>query len=172
MLDRDFFRREFPQKVQGFSDERESVPVRVVVSTVGGRDFDVQRMTSNDTVATLYTREDKMIFLPHDVIEHIQVSVAEDRRVAGFEIQTESGTARSSASHEHAPNRVSPFLALTLHFLWPQSRLVPLAASQERRDLVRARPRPDCETRERGGPERGRLGVGGDLDGAADQVGL
>ena len=91
VLDRDFFRREFPQKVQGFSDERESVPVRVVISTVGGRDFDVQRMTSNDTVATLYTREDKMIFLPHDVIEHIQVSVAEDRRVAGFEIQTESG---------------------------------------------------------------------------------
>ena len=91
VLDRDFFRREFPQKVQGFSDERESVPVRVVVSTVGGRDFDVQRMTSNDTVATLYTREDKMIFLPHDVIEHIQVSVAEDHRVAGFEIQTESG---------------------------------------------------------------------------------
>ena len=90
VLDRDFFRREFPQKVQGFSDERESVPVRVVVSTVGGRDFDIQRMTSNDTVATLYTREDKMIFLPYSVIEHIQVSVAEDRRVAGFEIRTDS----------------------------------------------------------------------------------
>ena len=90
VLDRDFFRREFPQKVQGFSDERESVPVRVVISTVGGRDFDIQRMTSNDTVATLYTREDKMIFLPYSVIEHIQVSVAEDRRVPGFEIRTGS----------------------------------------------------------------------------------
>ena len=90
MLDRDFFRREFPQKVQGFSDERESVPVRVVISTVGGRDFDIQRMTSNDTVATLYTREDKMIFLPYSVIEHIQVSVAEDRRVPGYEIWPES----------------------------------------------------------------------------------
>ena len=90
MLDRDFFRREFPQKVQGFSDERESVPVRVVISTVGGRDFDIQRMTSSDTGTTLYTREDRMIFLPYGVIEHIQVSVAEDRRVAGFEIWPES----------------------------------------------------------------------------------
>ena len=86
VLDRDFFRREFPQKVQGFSDERESVPVRVVVSTIGGRDFDIQRITSTETVATLYTREDTMIFVPYSVIEHIRVSVAEDRRVAGFEI--------------------------------------------------------------------------------------
>ena len=90
VLDRDFFRREFPQKVQGFSDERESVPVRVVISTVGGRDFDIQRMTSNDSVATLYTREDRMIFVPYSVSEHIQVSVAEDRRVPGFEIRTDS----------------------------------------------------------------------------------
>ena len=90
MFDRDFFRREFPQTVQAFSDERESVPVRVVVSTVGGRDFDIQRMTSNDTGATLYTREDRMIFLPYGMIEHIQVSVAEDRRVQGFELRAES----------------------------------------------------------------------------------
>jgi hypothetical protein len=31
-----------------------------------------------------------MIFLPYSVIEHIQVSVAEDRRVPGFEIRTDS----------------------------------------------------------------------------------
>jgi hypothetical protein len=86
VLDRDFFRQEFPRKVRTFSDERESVPVRVVVSTVAGRDFDIQRMTSDDTGLTLYTREDRMIFLPYGVIEHIQVSVAEDRRVQGFEI--------------------------------------------------------------------------------------
>ena len=43
-------------------------------------------MTSDDTGLTLYTREDRMIFLPYGVIEHIQVSVAEDRRVQGFEI--------------------------------------------------------------------------------------
>ena len=90
MFDRDFFRREFPQKLQRFSEERESVPVRVVISTVGGRDFDVHRMTSSDTGTTLYTREDKMIFLPYGVIEHIDVSVAQDRRVPGFEIPTDS----------------------------------------------------------------------------------
>ena len=87
VLDRDFFRQEFPRKVRTFSDERESVPVRVVVSTVAGRDFDIQRMTSDDTGLTLYTREDRMIFLPYGVIEHIQVSVAEDRRVQGFELR-------------------------------------------------------------------------------------
>ena len=87
MLDRDFFQREFPRKVRAFSDERESVPVRVVISTVAGRDFDIQRMTSDDSGITLYTREDRMIFLPYGVIEHIQVSVAEDRRVQGFEIR-------------------------------------------------------------------------------------
>jgi hypothetical protein len=90
MLDRDFFRREFPQKVQRFSDERESVPVRVVISTVAGRDFDIQRMTSSDTGITLYTREDKMVVLPYGVIEHLEVSVAQDRRVPGFEIPAES----------------------------------------------------------------------------------
>ena len=90
MLDRDFFSREFPRQVRRFSEERESLPVRVVISTVGGRDFDVQRMTANDTGATLYTREDTMIFVPYGVIEHIHVSVAADRRVAAFEIPSES----------------------------------------------------------------------------------
>lgn len=90
MFDRDFFRREFPQKLQRFSAERESVPVRVVISTVGGRDFDIQRMTSSDTGTTLYTREDKMLFLPYGVIEHIEVSAAQDRRFPGFEIPTDS----------------------------------------------------------------------------------
>ena len=90
MFDRDFFRREFPQKLQRFSEERESVPVRVVISTVGGRDIDLHRKTTSDTGTTLYTREDKMIFLPYGVIEHIDVSVAQDRRVPGFEIPTDS----------------------------------------------------------------------------------
>ena len=90
MFDRDFFRREFPQRVHRFSEERESVPVRVVISTLGGRDFDVHRMTSSDTGTTLYTREDKMIFLPFGVIEHVEVTVAPDRRVPGFEIPSDS----------------------------------------------------------------------------------
>jgi hypothetical protein len=90
VFDRDFFRREFPQKLQRFSEERESVPVRVVISTVSGRDFDIQRLTSSDTGTTLYTREDKMIFLPYGLIEHIDVTVAQDRRVPGFEIPTGS----------------------------------------------------------------------------------
>ena len=90
MFDRDFFRREFPQKLQRLSDERESSPLRVVISTVGGRDFDIQRMTSSDTGTTLYTREDKIIFLPYGAIEHIEISVAQDRRVAAFEIPTDS----------------------------------------------------------------------------------
>ena len=90
MFDRDFFRREFPQKLERFSEERDSVPVRVVVSTVSGRDFDIQRLTASDTGTTLFTREDKMIFLPYGVIEHIDVTVAQDRRVPGFEIPTGS----------------------------------------------------------------------------------
>ena len=90
VFDRDFFRREFPQKLQRFSEERESVPVRVVFSTVGGRDFDIHRMTFSDTGTMLFTREEKMIFLPYGAIEHIDVTVAQDRRVPGFEIPTDS----------------------------------------------------------------------------------
>ena len=144
----------------------------VVVSTVGGRDFDVQRITSERHRRHAYTREDKMIFLPHDVIEHIQVSVPRTAVSKDSRFGPNPGTARSSASHEHAPNRVSPFLALTLHFLRPQLRFVPLAAPDERRDVVGARPCPDGQPRERGGSDRGRLGVCGDLDRASDQVGL
>ena len=169
MLDRDFFRREFPQKVQGFSDERESVPVRVVISTVGGRDFDVQRMTSSETGTTLYTREDKMIFLPYGVIEHIQVSVAEDRRVPGFEIWPESddGTQHgldSPPSHEHAPHCVLPVLALPRHLVLGHPRLVPRPAVDVRRELLPARPGADRQPGEPGRAERGRVGVRGDLD--------
>jgi hypothetical protein len=87
VLDRDFFQREFPRKVRAYRDERESVPVRVVISTVAGRDFDVQGMTADDTGVTLYTREDTMIVLPYGAIEHIRVSAAEDRRLQGFEIR-------------------------------------------------------------------------------------
>ena len=83
VFDRDFFRREFPQKLQRFSEERESVPVRVVFSTVGGRDFDIHRMTFSDTGTTLFTREEKMIFLPYGAIEHIDVTVTQGRRVPG-----------------------------------------------------------------------------------------
>ena len=90
MLDREFFMREFALRVQRFSEERESLPVRVVISTTAGRDFDIHRMTTSNAGIALYTREDKMIFLPYSVIEHIEVSVAQDRRMTGFEIPTES----------------------------------------------------------------------------------
>ena len=82
--------REFALRVQRFSDERESLPVRVVVSTVAGRDFDIQRLTTSNAGVSLYTREDTMVFLPYGAIEHIEVSIAQDRRVQGFEIPTES----------------------------------------------------------------------------------
>ena len=88
MLDRDFFIREFPEQLRRFSDERESAPLRVVVTTVGGRHFDIERITSSDAGATLYTREETLIFVPFGAIEHIQVSVAADRRVGAFEIPT------------------------------------------------------------------------------------
>jgi hypothetical protein len=48
VLDREFFMREFAQRVQRFSEERESLPVRVVISTVSGRDIDIQRMTTSN----------------------------------------------------------------------------------------------------------------------------
>ena len=77
-------------RVQRFSEERDSLPVRVVISTIAGRDFDIQRLTTSNAGVALYTREDQMIFLPYGVIEHVAVSVAQDRRVQGFEIPTES----------------------------------------------------------------------------------
>ncbi len=90
MLDREFFMREFALRVQRFSEERESLPVRVVLSTASGRDFDVQRMTTSNAGISLYTREDKLVFMPYNVIEHIEIAVAQDRRVHGFEIPSES----------------------------------------------------------------------------------
>ena len=82
--------REFAQRVQRFSEERESLPVRVVISTAAGRDIDIQRMTTSNAGVALYTREDRLVFLPYDAIQHIEVSVAQDRRVEGFEIPVES----------------------------------------------------------------------------------
>lgn len=90
VLDREFFMREFALRVQRFSEERDSLPVRVILSTAAGRDFDVQRMTTSNAGIALHTREDSLIFMPYDVIEHIEVSIAQDRRVEGFEIPTES----------------------------------------------------------------------------------
>jgi hypothetical protein len=90
MLDREFFMREFALRVQRFSAERESLPVRVVISTKAGRDFDIERMTTSNAGLALYTREDKLVFMPYGAIEHIEVSVAPDRRVPGFEIPSES----------------------------------------------------------------------------------
>lgn len=90
VLDREFFMREFALRVQRFSAEREDLPVRVVISTRAGRDFDVARLTTSNAGIALYTREDKMVFMPYSVIEHIEVSVAQDRRVPGFEIPSES----------------------------------------------------------------------------------
>jgi hypothetical protein len=90
VLDREFFMREFALRVQRFSEERDSMPVRVVIWTATGRDFDIHRMTTSNAGIALYTREDKLVFLPYNVIGHIEISVAQDRRVEGFEIPTES----------------------------------------------------------------------------------
>ena len=62
----------------------------MILSTAAGRDFDVQRMTTSNAGIALHTREDSLIFMPYDVIEHIEVSIAQDRRVEVFEIPTES----------------------------------------------------------------------------------
>jgi hypothetical protein len=90
VLDREFFMREFAQRVQRFSEERDSLPVRVVISTASGHDFDIERMTTSNAGIALYTREDKLVFLSYDVIAHVEVSVAQDRRIPGFEIPPES----------------------------------------------------------------------------------
>jgi hypothetical protein len=90
VLDREFFMREFSLRVQRFSAEHESHPVRVVISTNAGRDFDIERMTTSNAGIALYTREEKLVFMPYGAIEHIEVSVAQDRRVPGFEIPSES----------------------------------------------------------------------------------
>ena len=57
MLDREFFMREFPLRVQRFSEERESLPVRVVLSTASGRDFDVHRLTTSNAGIALYAAD-------------------------------------------------------------------------------------------------------------------
>ena len=60
VLDREFFMREFSLRVQRFSAEHESHPVRVVISTRAGRDFDIERMTTSNAGVALYTREEKL----------------------------------------------------------------------------------------------------------------
>ena len=90
VLDREFFMREFALRVQRFSAERDSLPVRVVISTTTGRDFDIERIATSNAGIALYTREDKMILLPYSAIEHVEISVAQDRRLQGFEIPAES----------------------------------------------------------------------------------
>jgi hypothetical protein len=90
MLDREFFMREFSLRVQRFSADHDSHSVRVVVSTRGGRNFDIERLTTSNAGIALYTREERLVFMPYAAIEHIEVSVAQDRRVPGFEIPTES----------------------------------------------------------------------------------
>ncbi len=94
MVDREFFLREFPLQVRRFSEERDSLPVRVVLTTAAGRELDVQRLTTTNAGVELYTREDKMVFVPYGVIESIEVSIAQDRRVAGFEIPPPPDVAR------------------------------------------------------------------------------
>lgn len=82
--------REFALRVQRFSEERESLPVRVVVSTTAGRDFDIERLTTSNAGVALYTRDDQLVFLPYSSIEHVEVTIAPDRRMTGFRIPTES----------------------------------------------------------------------------------
>jgi hypothetical protein len=86
----DFFGKFFTERVEEFSREHEENHVRVEVVTLGGQRFDILRIKATDVVTRLYTRDDRMVFLPYHNIAYVDVSILKDQRIVGFQPSTSS----------------------------------------------------------------------------------
>jgi hypothetical protein len=91
-----FFGRGFLERVQEFHLEHEDGSLRVEIVTITGERIDALQLKAVESGARLYTREDRLVFLPYDRIAHIEVSILQDFRIPGFQLSTSAGSAAES----------------------------------------------------------------------------
>lgn len=97
MFDADFFfGRGFLERVQEFHLEHEDGSLRVEIVTVTGERIDALRLEAVENGARLYTREERLVFLPYERMAHIEVSILQDFRIPGFQLSTSADFAAES----------------------------------------------------------------------------
>ena len=91
-----FFGRGFLERVQEFHLEHEDGSLRVEVVTVTGERIDALQLEAVESGTRLYTREDRLVFLPYERIAHVEVSILQDFRIPGFQLSTTAGAGAES----------------------------------------------------------------------------
>ena len=99
MFDADFFfGRSFHDRVQAFLLENEHGSLRVEVVTLTGDRLDTLRLDAVEKGARLYTREDRLVFMPYEHIAHIEVSILQDFRIPGFQLSASTDSSAQSGT--------------------------------------------------------------------------
>jgi hypothetical protein len=93
-----FFGRSFHDRVQAFLLDNEQGSLRVEVVTLTGDRLDTLRLDAVEKGARLYTREDRLVFMPYEHIAHIEVSILQDFRIPGFQLATSAGSSAESGA--------------------------------------------------------------------------
>ena len=90
MFDREFFSSpDWHEKIRKFSADRDDSPLRVVICTLNGSRYDVEKFTFSDLGMNLFPRSERLgeemtVFLPFQQIAQVEVSSIKDRREVGF----------------------------------------------------------------------------------------
>jgi hypothetical protein len=85
-----FFGRAFAERIQEFSRDHDDASVRLEIVTLTGERLDALEIRVLETGTRVYTRDDRLVFLPYQHIGYIDVSILQDHRIPGFRISTGS----------------------------------------------------------------------------------
>ncbi len=86
VFDRTFFGGAFAEAVREFSRDHENAEVRLEVVTLTGERLDAMRLSAVEIGTTLFTRDERMVFLPYSQIAYVDVAILKDHRVSGFQL--------------------------------------------------------------------------------------
>lgn len=86
LFDREFFSGpDWNEKLRRFSDEHLGLPLRVVIHTMNGAQYDVLGLTFSDAGLNLSLRnQETIVFLPFPHVAQIEISALRDRRELSF----------------------------------------------------------------------------------------
>jgi hypothetical protein len=90
VFDMAFFGMAFAERVQEFSRDHEGANVRLEIVTLTGERLDALEIRVLENGTRVYTRDDRLVFLPYPHIGYIDVSILQDHRIPGFRLSTGS----------------------------------------------------------------------------------
>jgi hypothetical protein len=86
VIDMEFFRGEFADRVREFSHDHDNAHVRLEVVTPNGERHDALQLRAAEAGATVTTRDARLVFVPYSRIAYIEVAILQDHRIAGFQL--------------------------------------------------------------------------------------